>query len=400
MANVTTMKDKQGSTYTIYDTRFGSASVPKINGSPVATQADIASSMVYKGHVSQASDLPNSPSNGDTYISDGTFALGTDSVTPGDMIIWNNADNKWDVIDLNQSGNITGSGTSTQFAYFTGAAQISGATGITYTAGTSTLTAPHFSGDGASLTGITYASSAGTASKASALDVASAIGSAAQPVYVKADGTISAISYTIEKSVPSNANFDSYSTATSSTFGLVKIGYTTTGTNYAVQLSNGQMFVSVPWTNTTYTAGTGLSFSGSVINHKNSVTASTAGTSATTSGSTLQVPFITYDAQGHISATGTHTHNITGFATSDTTNTAGTVADATSRYFFPVGYTSTTSTIGSGINYAVTNTRPATFYLKGGDTYINGGLTVQGHKIYFSSTSSFSGEIGDILFLI
>ena len=41
-----------------------------------------------------------------------------------------------------------------------------------------------------------------------------------------------------------------YSTATSSTLGLVKIGYTEDGKNYPVELSNGQMFVNVPWANT------------------------------------------------------------------------------------------------------------------------------------------------------
>ena len=40
-----------------------------------------------------------------------------------------------------------------------------------------------------------------------------------------------------------------YSTATSDTLGLVKIGYTQSGKNYPVQLSNGQMYVNVPWTN-------------------------------------------------------------------------------------------------------------------------------------------------------
>ena len=49
-----------------------------------------------------------------------------------------------------------------------------------------------------------------------------------------------------------------YSTATSSTLGLVKIGYTENGKNYPVELSNGQMFVNVPWvdTNTTYSVAT------------------------------------------------------------------------------------------------------------------------------------------------
>jgi len=41
-----------------------------------------------------------------------------------------------------------------------------------------------------------------------------------------------------------------YSTATSSTLGLVKIGYAANGKNYPVQLSNGQMYVNVPWTDT------------------------------------------------------------------------------------------------------------------------------------------------------
>ena len=41
-----------------------------------------------------------------------------------------------------------------------------------------------------------------------------------------------------------------YSTATSGTLGLVKIGYAENGKNYPVELSNGQMFVNVPWVDT------------------------------------------------------------------------------------------------------------------------------------------------------
>ena len=49
-----------------------------------------------------------------------------------------------------------------------------------------------------------------------------------------------------------------YSTATSSTLGLVKIGYAENGKNYPVELSSGKMFVNVPWTdnNTTYSNAT------------------------------------------------------------------------------------------------------------------------------------------------
>ena len=72
-------------------------------------------------------------------------------------------------------------------------------------------------------------------------------------------------------------------------------------------------------TDTTYSAGAGLTLSGTQFKHSNSVTAGTAGTSTATSGSTLAVPYVTYDAQGHVTASGTHTHTITGFLTSHQT---------------------------------------------------------------------------------
>ena len=80
---------------------------------------------------------------------------------------------------------------------------------------------------------------------------------------------------------------------------------------------------------TAYTANTGITLNGNTFQHTNSVTAATAGTSSATSGSTLAVPYVTYDAQGHITATGTHTHTITGFLTSssslDASKLTGTV---------------------------------------------------------------------------
>lgn len=59
-----------------------------------------------------------------------------------------------------------------------------------------------------------------------------------------------------------------YGVATSTTLGLVRIGYPESGKNYPVELnSSNQMYVNVPWTdnNTTYSAGTGLSLSGTVF---------------------------------------------------------------------------------------------------------------------------------------
>lgn len=59
-----------------------------------------------------------------------------------------------------------------------------------------------------------------------------------------------------------------YEAATSVTLGLVKIGYPESGKNYPVELnSSNQMYVNVPWTdnNTTYSAGAGLSLSGTAF---------------------------------------------------------------------------------------------------------------------------------------
>lgn len=52
--------------------------------------------------------------------------------------------------------------------------------------------------------------------------------------------------------------------------------------------------------------------------YKTSVTAGTAGTSSATSGSTLAVPYVTVNANGHVTGYGTHTHTISGFLTSET----------------------------------------------------------------------------------
>lgn len=98
--------------------------------------------------------------------------------------------------------------------------------------------------------------------------------------------------------------------ATSSALGGIMIGFTASGKNYPVKLSNNKAYVNVPWSNTTYSAGTGLSISSTTINHSNSVTAGTIGSSSNTSGVSIAVPYATYDAQGHITEKGTHTHSI------------------------------------------------------------------------------------------
>lgn len=58
--------------------------------------------------------------------------------------------------------------------------------------------------------------------------------------------------------VPWADNNTTYNEATADTLGLVKIGYASNGKNYAVLLANGKMYVNVPWTDnsTTYSQAT------------------------------------------------------------------------------------------------------------------------------------------------
>lgn len=64
--------------------------------------------------------------------------------------------------------------------------------------------------------------------------------------------------------------------------------------------------VTIGATDTTYTSGTGITVSGTTINHSNLVTAKSAGEAADktlTFGGTFSIPYVDYDAQGHIKST-------------------------------------------------------------------------------------------------
>ena len=170
---------------------------------------------------------------------------------------------------------------------------------------TGTINATEFVGE--------LAGNASTATSAGKLQNTSTIGSTKKPVYFTSGGVPSAIGYTIEKSVPSNAVF----------------------------------------TDTTYAAGSGLELSGTTFNHSNSIAAGTAGTSSATSGSTLAVPYITYDAQGHITGKGTHTHTVSGFLTSSSSLNAAKLTGTVPADCLP-------SYVDDVLEYASLNDFPAT----------------------------------------
>ena len=67
--------------------------------------------------------------------------------------------------------------------------------------------------------------------------------------------------------IANNANNYSLPLAANGTRGGVQIGYAENGKNYPVELSSEKMFVNVPWTdnNTTYSAGDGLTLSGTTF---------------------------------------------------------------------------------------------------------------------------------------
>lgn len=117
------------------------------------------------------------------------------------------------------------------------------------------------------------------------------VGSATQPIYFN-NGTPTACTYTLGKSVPSNAKFTDTNTTYSAGTGLslsgtvfsVKTGYTTSGKNYKVQADSfGDLFVNVPWTDTNTVTTATTTGSG------NAVTAITASNGAltVTKGSTF-----------------------------------------------------------------------------------------------------------------
>lgn len=119
------------------------------------------------------------------------------------------------------------------------------------------------------------------------------------------------------------------------------------GTNVTVSGNNGIITISSTDSDTTYSAGTGLSLSGTTFNHSNSITAGSVGSAQSPShGGTFAIPKITYDAQGHI--TGATTVNITlpGDSNTDTkvTQTATEPTSAATWYLLGGNSASTDTT--------------------------------------------------------
>lgn len=137
-----------------------------------------------------------------------------------------------------------------------------------------------------------------------------------------------------------------------------KTGYTTSGNNRKVQTdSDGNLYVVQKDDNTTYTAGTGLDLDGTEFNHSNAVTA------VTTAG----LRKVKYDAQGHItgsSAVAKADITALGIPSSDTNNRRGfygtcTTAAATAAKVVTLGSTAGWELVAGtivGVKFSYTNT--------------------------------------------
>lgn len=182
--------------------------------------------------------------------------------------------------------------------------------------------------------------------------------------------------YATQNWVTGQGYLTSIPAATSSTYGGIQIGYTTSGKNYAVQLSNGKAYVNVPWTDTdtTYTAGTNISISGTTINCTYSYSLPTATASVLGGvkiGSNISV------SSGTISLTSANVTSALGFTPAKTSDIPKIPAALPNPYALTINGTSYTgssavsvttpkilstttlnsSTVSAGYSYNNTNSR-------------------------------------------
>lgn len=226
--------------------------------------------------------------------------------------------------------------------------------------------------------------------------------------------------YATQSWVTSQGYLTSVPVATSSAYGGIQIGYTTSGKNYAVQLSNGKAYVNVPWTdtNTIYTAGTNISISGTAINCTYSYSLPTATASVLGGvkiGSNISV------SSGTISLTSANVTSALGFTpakTSDipeipialpnpyalTINGTSYTGSSAVSIITPKPLITTTSftgtqlstTINAGYSYSNTLTRTVTS-LNGFSESNPDAVIISTNKIFFNASNAIKMDgLGDL----
>lgn len=185
--------------------------------------------------------------------------------------------------------------------------------------------------------------------------------------------------YATQNWVTSQGYLTSIPAATSSAYGGIQIGYTTSGKNYAVQLSNGKAYVNVPWTdtNTNYYPTTFTWTNGTTAGPTGSLTGS--GMSTVSFGA---IPSASATQSGVVT-TGDQTFG--GMKTIDTINVTN-INEATPGVGFWIGYnTEGVIRIGKDGDYDFGNS---------GGTYSGTADTAKRllNSLQFSNGQSFDGS--------
>lgn len=185
--------------------------------------------------------------------------------------------------------------------------------------------------------------------------------------------------YATQNWVTSQGYLTSIPAATSSAYGGIQIGYTTSDKNYAVQLSNGKAYVNVPWTdtNTNYYPTTFTWTNGTTAGPTGSLTGS--GMSAVSFGA---IPSASATQSGVVTA-GDQTFG--GIKTIDTINVTN-INEATPGRGFWIGYnTEGIIRIGQDGDYN---------FGTGGGTYSGTANTAKRllNSLQFSNGQSFNGS--------
>lgn len=145
----------------------------------------------------------------------------------------------------------------------------------------------------------------------------------------------------------------------------------------------------------TYSAGTGLSLSGTTFNHSNSITAGTAQGDANktlTFGGKFTIPKISYDAQGHITSKGTTTMTMPSAPTSVSGN-AGTATKLSTARTLTIGNTGKAFDGSADVSWSLSEI--GALPLAGGTltgTLTSRNITVQsGYTLTVSTAGNVSG---------